>query len=76
MPGKKTRCLSLRKQRLLIAALEDSGAKEAELTAALERGSQAFVMRFLSASAKASREAERTARQALNSEATLEALRA
>ena len=64
------------------AALEDSGAKEAELTAALEKArqeSEAFVAEISerASALEAAREAERTARQELSSsEATLEALRA
>ena len=62
------------------AALEDSGAKEAELTAALETArqeSEAFVAEISerASALEAAREAERTARQELSSsEATLEAL--
>ena len=64
------------------AALEDSGAKEAELTVALEKArqeSEAFVAEISerASALEAAREAERTARQELSSsEATLEALRA
>ena len=64
------------------AALEDSGAKEAELTAALEKArqeSEAFVAEISerASALEAAREAERTARQELSSsEAMLEALRA